>query len=184
MILLKWGVFKLVLLLAIAVTMPSIAKAQTAMTEIPLGGTSSGGAPIQGTTASLGETTIGDTGGGTATAASTAGPESVAFDGTYVWVATQFNNSITRVRVSDSTLAGTFVVGKRPVALLYAAGYIWCANLLGNSVTKVTPSTGAIAATYNVADGPGGLAFDGTNIWVANRHPTPLPLCLGGTPYC
>ena len=36
MILLKWRVFKLVLLLAIAVTVPSISRAQTAMNEIVL----------------------------------------------------------------------------------------------------------------------------------------------------
>jgi hypothetical protein len=53
---------------------------------------------------------------------STRGPEAAAFDGTYVWVATQFNDSVTRIRVSDGAVAGTFTVGKRPVALLYAGG--------------------------------------------------------------
>src|SRR5688572_11050753 len=103
MSLLKWRVFKLVLLLAIAATMPGITRAQTAMTEIPLGTASGGGGGTQsfagGTTMESGNL---DGGGGTVTtSASTAGPEAVAFDGTYVWVATQFNNSITRIRVSD-----------------------------------------------------------------------------------
>ena len=120
MILLKWRVFKLVLLLAMAATMPSVIKAQTQMNEIPLGGGSAGG----GTEGFAGGTLMegGDLSGGSLTAAGTAGPEAVTFDGTYVWVATQFNNSITRIRVSDGAVAGTFVVGKRPVALLYAAG--------------------------------------------------------------
>ena len=43
MILLNGRVFKLALLLAIAATMPSVIKAQTQMTEIPLGGGSGGG---------------------------------------------------------------------------------------------------------------------------------------------
>ena len=43
MILLKGRVFKLVLLLAIAATMPSVIMAQTQMSEIPLGSGSSGG---------------------------------------------------------------------------------------------------------------------------------------------
>ncbi len=43
MILLKWRVFKLVLLLAIAATMPSVIKAQTQMSEIPLGSGGGGG---------------------------------------------------------------------------------------------------------------------------------------------
>ena len=109
----------LVLLLAIAAAMPSVIKAQTQMNEIPLGSGGGGG----GAQSFTGGTMLdGDLGGGGVTAASTAGPEAVAFDGTYVWVATQFNNSITRIRVSDGAIAGTFVVGKRPVALLYAAG--------------------------------------------------------------
>jgi hypothetical protein len=177
MILLKWRVFSVALLLAISAAMPGVTNAQTqTMNEISLNGSSASGTKSDssvGTVSSLDGGTIDGTGTTSdASPASTTGPEAAAFDGTYVWVATQFNNSITRIRVSDSTVAGAFLVGKRPVALLYAAGYIWCANLFGNTVTKVTPSTGAIAATYNVADGPGGLAFDGTNIWVANRHKT------------
>ena len=87
------------------------------MSEIPLGSGGGGGAHRFCWWHLL----DGDMGGG-GVRASTAGPEAVAFDGTYVWVATQFNNSITRIRVSDGVVAGTFVVGKRPVALLYAAG--------------------------------------------------------------
>ena len=169
MILLKWRVFKLVLVLAIAATMPNVMMAQTQMNEIPLGGGSGGG----GTQGFAGGATLLE-GGGDMTSGvpdpATAGPEAITFDGTYVWVATQFNNSVTRIRVSDGAVAGTFIVGKRPVALLYAAGSIWVANLLSNNVMKITPSTGAIAATIAVADGPGGLAFDGVNLWVANRH--------------
>src|SRR5688572_18865392 len=157
MILFNGRVFSVALLLAIAIAMPGVIKAQTQMTEIPLGGGSSGGSKSFGA-----ESTMLDGGeGGAVSTASSLGPEAVTFDGTYVWVATQFNDSITRIRVSDGTLAGTFVVGKRPVALLYAAGSVWVANLLSNNVTKVTPSTGAVAATLKVADGPGGLAFDG-----------------------
>ncbi len=68
MILLKWRVFKLVLLLAVALTMPSI-KAQTAMTEIPLGGTSSGGAAAQ--TGFCRHPPVADTGGSTYTVTAT-----------------------------------------------------------------------------------------------------------------
>src|SRR5688500_14332789 len=100
MILLKARVLKLVLLLVTAATMSSAVMAQTQMNEIPL--SSGGGGGAQG----FGGGTLmeGDLGGGSATAG-TAGPEAVAFDGTYVWVATQFNNSITRIRVSDGVVA-------------------------------------------------------------------------------
>src|SRR4026209_1206269 len=105
---LKERVFSAVLLFALAAAMPSVINAQTPMNEIPLGSGGAGGGAQSFTAGTI----EGDLGGGGVTAASTAGPEAVAFDGTYVWVATQFNNSITRIRVSDGTLAGTFTVGK------------------------------------------------------------------------
>ena len=77
-----------------------------------------------------------------------AGPEAAAFDGTFVWIATQVNDSVTRIRVADGTAAGTFAVGKRPVPLLYAGGYLWVANLLSDNVMKLNSATGAVAGTY------------------------------------
>ena len=109
---LKSRAFSLALLLAIAVMAPGILKGQDAqpMSETALG--SAGGAGSKtGGGASLA--------GGDLTAPAptgTAGPESATFDGTYIWVATQFNDSVTRIRVSDGLTAGTFAVGKRPVA--------------------------------------------------------------------
>src|SRR5688500_19996054 len=103
----------MVLLLAIAATMPGVINEQTAMSEIPL---SSGGGSGVGTQGFAGGSVEGDLGGGDVAAASTAGPEAVAFDCTYVWVATQFNNAITRIRESDDALPGTFTVANRPVA--------------------------------------------------------------------
>jgi hypothetical protein len=173
MTLLKWRVFSAALILTISVIAPGVVTAQDAqpMSQISLGGSSSnnlGGGSMDGfaDNTSFG----GDVGTDGIATVSTAGPEAAAFDGTYVWVATQFNNAITRIRVSDGTLAGTFTVGKRPVALLYAGGSLWVANLLSNNVMKINTSTGAIAGTYAVGDGPGGLAYDGSSIWVANRH--------------
>jgi DNA-binding beta-propeller fold protein YncE len=76
--------------------------------------------------------------------ANTTGPEAAAFDGTNVWIATQFNDSVTRIRATDGAITGTFTVGKRPVAVVYAAGAVWVANLLGDTVTKLNPATGEI----------------------------------------
>src|SRR5688572_4752856 len=85
MILFKSRVFSGALLLAIAVMMPGLTKAQEAqpMSEISLGsgGGGFGAGTLAGTTSFGGDTT-------TSGAASTSGPEAVAYDGTYVWVAT------------------------------------------------------------------------------------------------
>ena len=105
-------------------------------------------------------------GGGT-----TSVPEAAAFDGTYVWMATQFNNTVTRVRASDGRdQRERIIVGKATGGVDLCRWICLVANLLSNNVMKITPSTGAIAGTYAVGDGPGGLAFDGANIWVANRN--------------
>src|ERR1044072_7771705 len=121
MTLLKGRVFNLALLLAMAVMMPSVVNAQ--MTEIKLAGGGSGTGGAQGMTVGGVGVVEGDLGGTAET--STTGPEAVAFDGTNVWVATQFNDSVTKVRAADGFVLGTYKVGKRPVALLYASGSIW-----------------------------------------------------------
>jgi hypothetical protein len=148
----KARVFSLAVLLAIAVVTPGVLKAQTAqpMSETSLGGGTTG--TKTGGTATTDGTIIDGTVAPAPSPDALAGPEAATFDGTYIWVATQFTNSVTRVRVSDGAVAGTFTVGKRPVAVIYAAGYVWVANLFSDNVMKISPSTGAVAATYTVGD--------------------------------
>ncbi len=102
------------------------------------------------------------------------GPEAVAFDGANIWVANQFSNTVSKVRISDGAILGTYSVGKRPVALVFDGANIWVANYLSDSVTKLRASDGLALGTYAAGDGPGGLAFDKTNIWVANRNSNDL----------
>lgn len=46
------------------------------------------------------------------------GPEAALFDGTNIWVASQFSNTVTKIGLSRSVL-GRFRVGVRPVALAF-----------------------------------------------------------------
>ncbi len=71
------------------------------------------------------------------------GPEGVTSNGTHIFVANQFSNTVTKLRASDGALAGTFAVGHCPVALAFDGAYIWVANYLSNNVMKLDPSTGA-----------------------------------------
>ena len=145
---LKSRVFTLALLLAIGAMTPGVLKAQDAqpMNEVQLGSGSTATGTKTGGTAATSDgsvAAIDSTGEVAATGpAPTTGPEAVTFDGTYVWIATQFSDSVTRVRASDGAISGSFTVGKRPVALLYAAGYVWVANLLSDNVVRLSPSTG------------------------------------------
>src|SRR5206468_2045389 len=76
-------------------------------------------------------------------AGSGGGAEALAFDGASLWVASQFKNTLTRVRASDGATLGTVSVGSRPVAVLADASGIWVANLGDNTVTKLSPRDGS-----------------------------------------
>jgi hypothetical protein len=74
-------------------------------------------------------------------------PAGIAFDGTFIWVAGQSNNTVSKLSLvpcSASPPAGTC---NFPSLIYY-------------------PS---VQATYNVGNSPAGLAFDGADIWVANE---------------
>src|SRR6185369_3349808 len=129
MSLVRLKVFSVAVFVAISTMTLSLVKAQDAqpMSEITLGsGTATGGGGANGLSVvgSDGVVAVDDGGTGTISSPSTTGPEAVAFDGTYIWVAMQFTDSVTRVRVRDGVVSGTFAVGKRPVALLYAGSAI------------------------------------------------------------
>ena len=102
-------------------------------------------------------------------AGSGGGAEALAFDGASLWVASQFKNTLTRVRASDGATLGTVSVGSRPVAVLADASGIWVANLGDNTVTKLSPSDGSALGTFRVGGGPGGLVSGGGDVWVLNR---------------
>src|SRR5262245_31021493 len=68
-------------------------------------------------------------------AGSGGGTEAIAFDGTSLWVASQFQNTVTRVRVSDGKTLETVSVGRQPVAVFADPSGIWVANLGDDTVT-------------------------------------------------
>ena len=51
------------------------------------------------------------------------GPEGIATDGTSVFVANQFSDTVTKLRASDGAVVGTFSVGQRPVAVAFEAHF-------------------------------------------------------------
>ena len=64
-------------------------------------------------------------------------PQGVAFDGANIWV-TQFSrNTVTKLRVSDGQVLGTFPVGSGPLGIAFDGANIWVANQSGNTVSKL-----------------------------------------------
>jgi YVTN family beta-propeller protein len=96
------------------------------------------------------------------------GPEAVVFDGVSLWVANEFDNTVTRLSATGAIL-GTYTVGRRPLGLATDGKSLWVANYLDNSVSHLTVEGGALVGTYAVGEGPVALVHHRDSIWVANR---------------
>src|SRR3954451_25430995 len=70
------------------------------------------------------------------------GPEAVASDGTYVWVAEQFADTVTCLDRLTGLRLVAFAVGNLPVALLAIGSPPWPANIERDTLTKLRTSDG------------------------------------------
>ena len=64
------------------------------------------------------------------------GPAGVAFDGTSIWVANQFSDTVTELRILDGRVVERFRVGKAPAAVAFDGTHIWVPNSGSNTVSK------------------------------------------------
>src|SRR5439155_1690822 len=97
------------------------------------------------------------------------GAEALASDGISLWIASQFQNTVTRVRASDGKTLETVSVGSQPVAVHADPSGIWVANLGDDTVAQLDPSDGAMLGTFPVGHGAAGITFDGVSIWVTSN---------------
>ena len=96
------------------------------------------------------------------------GPEAVAFDGNYLWVTSQFDNTVTKL-TADGSIVGVYAVGEEPLGVATDGKSVWVANHDSNTVSRLDAADGRLIATFNVGQGPGGLAYAEGYLWVANR---------------
>ncbi len=96
------------------------------------------------------------------------GPIAVAFDGSNIWTANYYAETVTEVQASSGAVVGTYSVGEEPLGLAFDGANMWVANSYSGTVTKLQVSNGAVIGTYAAGSDPAGLAFDGVNIWVTN----------------
>jgi len=94
--------------------------------------------------------------------------KSITFDGAHIWVATSFDNSVTKLKASDGSFVGRYRVGDSPEGMAFDGANIWVSNSADNTVTKLKASDGSLVGTYGVGGTPLRIAFDGANIWVTN----------------
>jgi hypothetical protein len=100
-------------------------------------------------------------------------PDFVQSDGTDVWISSNRNNSVTRVRSSDGRIVETWTGIGNAFALLPAMGRIFVSGYsTPGSVYAIDPATPPGTQQTIVADVgplPSGLAFDGSRLWVARQ---------------
>jgi signal peptidase I len=97
-------------------------------------------------------------------------PLAICFDGTNIWVAGGYGDSVTKLRPSDGSVLGTYAVGHVPHALCFDGANIWVANYGNNSVTKLRASDGSFVGNYAVGSYPWAICYDGANIWVTSQN--------------
>ena len=93
-------------------------------------------------------------------------PDGVAFDGQNIWVASNAQNSVSKIRANDGAVLGTFKVGNQPGSIAFDGANMWVTAIGNSTISKVRCSDGKVLGTYFV-NTPFGVVFDGTNIWVS-----------------
>lgn len=96
-------------------------------------------------------------------------PMGMLFDGGFLWITNNGDNTVTRRRANDGALMGTYPVGVSPLGMAYDGARLWVANRGDNTVTRLMAANLAISNTIPVGAQPNGLCFDGKHIWVANE---------------
>jgi DNA-binding beta-propeller fold protein YncE len=119
-------------------------------------------------------------------------PRSMVFDGTLMWVANWFDNSVTLllavpqkvnepeenkgrvVRVLQYDGTANSPVGRRPVALAWDGNFIWLANYDDNQIYVINPDPNnpGLETVVGSAEGvraPVAMLFDSAHIWVVNQ---------------
>jgi hypothetical protein len=98
-------------------------------------------------------------------------PRGVAFDGANIWVANRVANQsdgcVTKLRITDGAVLGSFPVEGNPTAIAFDGANIWVVGG-SNLVTKLRARDGAPQGTFPAGSSPSAIAFDGANLWVAN----------------
>ena len=107
------------------------------------------------------------------------GLSAICFDGTYVWVTNDANNTLVKLNMWSvdvyqavgplPTYSYAIEECNGPQGICFDGVDLWITNSLGNSVSRIDPATGACSGTFAVGQSPKGICFDGSNIWVVNK---------------
>ena len=95
------------------------------------------------------------------------GTNHIAFDGDNLWVSRSLSGSVSKIRVSDGAVLGSFnVTGGDALEMAFDGANLWVAcGDFSRSVVKLRASDGQNLGNFTLPFDPFGLAFDGSHIW-------------------
>lgn len=95
----------------------------------------------------------------------------LVLEGENVWVASQGDGGVFRVRRADAVVTYQTDVGSEASGLAFDGTHLWVSNRLTNEVTRFLASDGSGVRTLDLTDSAGGvqqLAWDGICLWALN----------------
>ena len=103
-------------------------------------------------------------------------PRALLFDGKALWVANYFDNTLTKLAVSDCNASpeecgkslGTFSVDTLPSALAFDGENVWVASSLPQTVSVVDSASGGILYRHKLPHVPTALLWAESSLWIAN----------------
>ena len=98
------------------------------------------------------------------------GPAGVTVAGGEVWVANQFDGTVSEINPAAGTVVATVRVGIGPDAITSGFGSIWVANVTSNTLSRIDQVSGHVVATIPLGSAPAGLAAGDGGIWVTSTE--------------
>ena len=99
-------------------------------------------------------------------------PQFLKSDGSAVWVANRFGNTVSQVRASDGKVLDTWTGANMAYAVLCALGKVYVTGLtVPSALYEIDPTQPAGPVTVlstNIGIFPSSIAYDGQRIWTAN----------------
>lgn len=104
-------------------------------------------------------------------------PRAVLTDGSALWVANGFDNSVTQLQATNCTATAdscgqalaTYPVDELPVAIVEADGKLWVASALNSKLTALDKTSGATLLQVDLPNVPTAMIGTSDALWIANQ---------------
>ncbi len=93
-----------------------------------------------------------------ATIATSAEPQRLASDSEFVYT-TNINNSISKIKISDNSVASSVIAVTNPYGIVENDGFLWVASLTDLKIFKINPTTFVVDEAYPAGSSPIGVMY-------------------------